>query len=91
MSFFWGVKKLDNSDIDIWDPTDLGKLTFDSEFDISEPKSQEHMRDLCDDLLSEARADIVKDYRVTCWIKNFESWLNANQRKPQFPVAKADF
>lgn len=39
MRFFWGVKDLDNDDVDMWDPTELGKLKWDESFDISEPKS----------------------------------------------------
>lgn len=39
MRFFWGVKDLNNDDVNMWDPSELGKLKWDNNFDISEPSS----------------------------------------------------
>ena len=34
VSIVWGVKDLDRSDVGLWDPTVLGELVWDEDFDI---------------------------------------------------------
>ena len=39
INFFWGVAGLDISERGMWDPKDLGKLKWDSDFDITRTDS----------------------------------------------------
>lgn len=32
---YWGVKDIDKSDVGAWDPTDLGEIEWDNDFDLS--------------------------------------------------------
>lgn len=34
VSIVWGVKDLDRSNVGLWDPTELGELVWDDDFDI---------------------------------------------------------
>ena len=34
VSIVWGVKDLDRSNVGLWDPTELGELVWDDNFDI---------------------------------------------------------
>lgn len=76
----------------MWEPTDLGKLSWDDSFDITKESSQQFVFDFCQDLLSETRAQIVKDRRVDCWIINFKDWIQADTRnRGVWPVPELDF
>ena len=42
----WGVSGLDRSDVDRWDPTDIGKNIYDTEFDMSSEANQQRIVDI---------------------------------------------
>lgn len=83
VNFIWGVAGVDNDDTDRWDPSDLGTVIWDDNFDMSSEANQQRLLDICNDLKA---SSLVKDQQVTCWVENF---LNA--RNGGNPVAQANF
>ena len=48
--FVWGIAGLDRSNVDQWDPTDIGKVVYDNQFDMSSEANQQRIVDICNDL-----------------------------------------
>lgn len=50
VSLIWGLKKVDSSDADYYDPSDKGKVVYDNDFDVSPPENQLRILKICSDL-----------------------------------------
>ena len=48
----WGISSLDRTNVDRWDPTDIGKIVYDDDFDMSSEANQQRLIDICNDLKS---------------------------------------
>ena len=83
VSIFWGVRGVDRSGTDRWDPTDIGKIIWDDDFDLTPEANQQRVIDICNDLKSNA---LVKNSQVTCWVQDFVNAQNGGN-----PVPQADF
>ena len=46
----WGVKDLDREEVDLWDPSKMGKLIWDETFTVIPESNQQALLDLCTDL-----------------------------------------
>ena len=70
----WGVDGIDQSDVGLWDPEDLGTLIWNDNFTVSPKENQQALMDLCADLAS-VDNPIVKDQEVDCWITDLDSYI----------------
>lgn len=70
----WGVKGLDRDGVGAWNVTDVGKLIWDMDFDISPAKNQLALLELCEDLRNDE--DLVQFKSVTCWIEEFRRFVD---------------
>ena len=68
ISFLWGVKGINKKGVSKWDSFDRGSIIWDDKFDMSSPINQQRLIDICDELL---QSPLVKDKKVTCWVKDF--------------------
>ena len=84
VSIVWGVKDLDRSNVGLWDPSELGELVWDEEFDIAPALNQRTLLNLCDELTND-QPELVKDSGVKCWIQNMDTWLRKAKGK-QLPI-----
>ena len=73
MSIVWGVKDLDRSNVGLWDPSELGELIWDDEFDIAPAENQQTLLDLCAELKDDHA--LVKDDDVKCWIDDMDVFV----------------
>ena len=46
----WGIADLDREGVGAWNVTDLGKIVWDEDFDISPAENQQALIDLCETL-----------------------------------------
>jgi len=83
VSFIWGIKGLSKKGVSQWDASNRGTNVYDDDFDMSAPASQQRILDICADLETNS---LVKDQKVTCWVKDFLDDQNGGT-----PVAQADF
>jgi len=83
----WGLKGMDQSDINRWDGEDFGKLEYDETFDMTSVDAQRFMRSVCDIareepcIATECRGDTLVNQdsqEVECWIIAMDEWLQAN-------------
>jgi protein dispatched 1 len=71
----WGVAGIDDSNVDRFDPDDIGTVVWDSNFDVSSPAAQRTVIYMCDDLES---SDLVLDGLVQCFMKDYRDWRITN-------------
>jgi len=83
VSFVWGIKGLSKKGVGSWDSADRGTVVYDDDFDISSTTNQQRILDICDSLLTNS---LVKDQKVTCWVKDFLAAQNGGT-----PVAQINF
>lgn len=83
MEIFWGVKGINKGDVDQWDASDMGKIKWDSNFNLADPNAQTYLFDFCQDL---RKSSIVKNGRVSCWIESFKTWAESKEGGKQFPI-----
>ena len=76
----WGISSLDRTNVDRWDPTDIGKIVYDDDFDMSSEANQQRLIDICNDLKS---SRLVLNGQVTCWIQDFLDTQNGGNTIPQ--------
>ena len=76
----WGISKLNRDGVDRWDPTDIGKIVYDDDFDMSSEANQQRLIDICNDLKS---SRLVLNGQVTCWIQDFLDTQNGGNTIPQ--------
>lgn len=67
VTFYFGVDSINKDGINIWDPSDLGKVKF-TDFDLSSVESQKSLLKFCKDLKG---ADFVQSGQVNCWLDEF--------------------
>lgn len=92
IEFFWGIKELDTTGLDIYSPASGGaKVVWDDEFDLSTREAQESFLDFCK-LLQTAKCDMagcmenghtsgtlmLLDSKKThsCFLEDFKEWNN---------------
>ena len=83
--FMYGLKGIDKEGVDIWDPTNLGKLEYDNDFDLTSASNQNRLKAICVDMRT--RSHIVLSANVECWIDDFETWLTGGGGSGSFPSA----
>jgi len=69
----WGIKNLETSKRDKWDPNDLGILEWDENFTVSPVPNQVALLEFCDYLTQEST--LVRESQVDCWIKNLDQYV----------------
>ena len=79
----FGLKGIDKDGVDIWDPTNLGKLEYDEDFDLTTATNQNRLKQICVNL--RLQSHIVLDGNVECWIEDFETWLSGGGGTGSFP------
>lgn len=47
--FAWGIKGVNDTDIDLWDPDRFGSIIWDEEFDPTLFESLDFLKDFCND------------------------------------------
>lgn len=67
---------------------DLGKLVWDTDFDITQTASQNRMIAICSDLRA---SNLVLNGEVDCWMENFKLYIVATDGAGGFPVTPANF
>ena len=67
------MKDLDQSDIGLWDPNDIGSLVWDESFTIEPAENQQALLDLCNDLRD--NFEFVKENEVVCWLYDYDEYL----------------
>ena len=70
----WGIDGLDREGVGAWNVTDIGKLIWSTDFDISPAENQQALLDLCADMRT--RDDLVQRQAVTCWIEEFKRFVD---------------
>jgi hypothetical protein len=50
--FAWGIKGINDTGINVWDPDRFGSVIWDDEFDPTLTTSVEFLRDFCNDFTS---------------------------------------
>ena len=65
---FWGIKELDTTGYNHWNPEFIGKAVMDTKFDLSPIESQKSILDFCKDLKKQS---FVKNKNVNCWLETF--------------------
>lgn len=61
-------------------------MSYDDQFDISEPEAQQFLYDLCQSLPSEKEIVVQDDEVVDCWIETFKYFVEATYGPDSFPV-----
>ena len=91
IDFVWGLRGMDQSRRDKWDPGDKGTLVLDENFDPSSAAAQLHMRTVCEEAksapcYSRACLDgaLVRRRQGLCFTEGFQAWLEAGGR--EFPT-----
>lgn len=64
VDIFWGVKDIDKSAVNKWDPSYIGEVVLDPDFDLSLKEAQLSFLNFCTDLKTQ---DFVHDQEVNCW------------------------
>ncbi|QDZ20569.1 patched-related protein [Chloropicon primus] len=92
----WGLEGMSLKGTDKWNPEDLGKVTYDEEFDMSSPEAQVHVYNVCQDVkraecFVEAceNGTLVRYGEARCFIEGFKDWRESEGEA--FPVTKEDF
>ena len=87
----WGLRGMDQSRRDKWNPGDKGTLVLDEAFDPSSAAAQLHMRTVCEKAKSapcSSRAcldgALVRRRQGLCFTEGFQAWLEAGGR--EFPT-----
>ena len=87
----WGLRGMDQSRRDKWNPGDKGTLVLDEAFDPSSAAAQLHMRTVCEKAKSapcSSRAcldrTLVRRRQGLCFTEGFQAWLEAGGR--EFPT-----
>jgi len=83
ISFVYGIKGISKKGVSRWDASDRGTVIFDDDFDMSSTVNQQRILDICNGLLTNS---LVKDQKVTCWVKDFLDAQNGGT-----PVAQVNF
>ena len=79
----WGIEDLDRSGIGRWEVENLGKLIYDSSFNLAPVANQQRILDICNNLKTRS---LVANQVVTCWVQDFVDAQNGGS-----PVAEANF
>ena len=79
----FGLSGIDKEEVDQWDPTQLGELEYDNDFDLTTSMNQNRLKQICVDLRT--KNTIVLDASVECWIDDFETWLTGGGGTGSFP------
>eukprot|EP01029_Cantina_marsupialis_P020736 TRINITY_DN4883_c0_g2_i1.p1 TRINITY_DN4883_c0_g2~~TRINITY_DN4883_c0_g2_i1.p1 ORF type:complete len:896 (-),score=296.27 TRINITY_DN4883_c0_g2_i1:443-3130(-) len=82
VKFVFGIKGLDTSGIDKWDPEDYGVIEWDSDFDLSPTANQQFIVDYCTALRNADKFIIQAD--VTCFMDAYREWRLA--KSANFPA-----
>jgi predicted RND superfamily exporter protein len=82
----WGVKNVDRTSADKWDPFSLGEVIWDPNFDLSPMANQVKLKAICADLRTK---EFVFDGNVECWVDDFETWLTAKGKS--YPLPQNEF
>jgi len=99
VEFSWGISGLDRSKASYYDPTYIGEVIFDNDFDVSSTTGQQFIYDTCQDLKTKERV-----YKVYCFMESYKTWrLQSNntfpadfsavpaEQKTQFTKSLGDF
>lgn len=77
LRFVWGVLPVDNGNH--LNPSDKGSLTLDNTFDISDPESQEWLKNFCQNLRKQSfYQSTIGPLLLNCFVETF---MNSMQRK----------
>ena len=92
----WGLRGMDLSGTDPWDPESTGKLVYDDAFDLSSAQAQQHVLDACERAKNApcsakgcANGMLVRNNQAKCFIEGFKAWLESDG-KP-WPAPQASF
>ena len=69
-----------------WDPSYIGEVMMDPDFDLSPKEAQQSLLDFCSDLVSQ---DFVADEIVRCWTTDFAAYLATLDK--QMPLEPEEF
>ena len=86
VNILWGLKGINKEGIDKYDTSDLGKLIWDDNFDITEEHNQVRLFDICEVLKN---SPLIFDNEITCFLYDFKAFLA--KKSVAFPVKKNDF
>lgn len=96
VNIVWGLKGMDLSGTDRWNPEDIGTVVYEDSFDMSSPEAQLHAYKVCQDVknatcFAEAceNGKLIRHGEARCFIDDFKLALES-VNKP-FPLPKEDF
>jgi hypothetical protein len=65
INLMWGVKGMDHKGVDFFDAEQRGELVWDDQFDLADPKAQQHLLDFCPALRAgECNTKICRDNKL---------------------------
>lgn len=87
INIMFGLKRIDLSGVNVYDPADVGKTRFDDGFDPSSAAAQQLFITMCAEFRDER---FVLDREVLCPMEEFRDYV-VNELQQTFPVPSADF
>jgi hypothetical protein len=87
INIMFGLKRIDLSRVNVYDPADVGKTQYDDNFDPSSATAQQLFITMCEEFRDER---FVLDREVLCPMEEFRDYV-VNELQRTFPVPSADF
>ena len=80
VSFVWGIDGISKKGVGTWESDNRGTNVYDDNFDMSSVANQQRILDICTELRTH---ELVKNSKVTCWVKDFVDAQNGGSPVPQ--------